>query len=65
MTKNEKGACPICGHTKFQAGKVRSHGISFMPDDTRWLKKQFSIGYSLKARRCLSCGNVQMFTKEK
>ncbi len=61
MAKKEKQTCPMCGHEKFEKGRLRSHGIKFLPDTASWVKKQFSGAYSIEARRCTNCGNVQMY----
>jgi hypothetical protein len=53
--------CPICGGRSYSPGTLAAHGINFLPNDASILRRFFRIGFELRARRCDSCGNVQMF----
>jgi hypothetical protein len=51
--------CHICESTDFQWGKL--WGTEFFLRDGAEL---FERGKRLQARKCIICGNVQLFTKE-
>lgn len=59
----KKQPCPICGSTSYEWGKLRSQGIKYLPEDAGWMKKQFSLGIDMKARRCTQCNNIQIFAE--
>lgn len=59
----ESTSCHLCGSKTFEWGQLRSQGIKFIPDDASWTKKQFSFGTDIKARRCTSCNNIQIFSE--
>jgi hypothetical protein len=57
--------CPVCGGDKFTWGITRGYGPSaFLADTAGAVKKFFSIGEKMKARKCDSCKNIQLFTVE-
>jgi hypothetical protein len=58
--------CPLCGGDKFTWGVAMGHyHFKFKPDDAGWLKKNTIFGgQEIKARRCDSCGNIQLFAVE-
>ena len=74
MSKDAKEAgatagtsCPLCGNSEFTWGRMRGHPVfplKFMWDDAGVLKRCFAGGQTVKARRCDSCGNVQLFARE-
>jgi hypothetical protein len=59
-TKPER-PCHLCGGRDYTWGHMFAQGINFIPEDSHWLTKAFRAGMKLRARRCESCGNVQMF----
>lgn len=53
--------CPICGETRYEWGTPGSEGgVYFVPDGSIY---GFGGGEGLAARKCLSCGNMQLFIK--
>jgi hypothetical protein len=51
-------SCPLCGNDKYTWGVAGGfHALMFTPDNAGF----FSSPKKLKARRCDSCGNVQLF----
>jgi hypothetical protein len=53
--------CPICHATDYEWGKPGSEGgLYFVPEGT-WFG--FGQGEPLRLRKCLSCGNVQIFLR--
>ena len=58
----QKTPCHICGETKYEWGRPGSTGgVYFLPQGTMF---GFCSGEGLFARKCLSCGNMQLFIKE-
>ena len=60
-------SCPLCGRYIFSWGVMRGHPVfplKFMGDDAGVLTKLVSGGQGIKARRCDSCGNIQLFAVE-
>jgi predicted nucleic-acid-binding Zn-ribbon protein len=55
--------CPICGGRSYSRGSLTAQGINFTPDDASLASKLFRVGVKLPARRCNTCGNVQLFAK--
>ncbi len=60
-SKKQQKSCPVCSDETFEWGQLRSQGLVYLKDDSTWLKKQFTLGDKLKARRCISCDNIQIF----
>jgi hypothetical protein len=60
---SEGNSCPLCGNSRFTWGKAMGHyPQKFKPDDSGWLAKNTAFGgMEIKARRCDSCGNIQLF----
>ena len=57
-----QNSCPLCGGDSFTWGVARgAYPMTFKPDKASWLVKQFIVGQKIKARRCASCGNIQLF----
>jgi hypothetical protein len=55
--------CPICGDTHYEWGHPGSSGgVYFLPEGASF---GFGAGQSLEARKCLRCGNVQIFIKQR
>ncbi len=54
--------CPVCQGDQFEWGAVQAQGLNFHSEKKSWLEKNFSFGFSIRARVCLSCGNLQLFT---
>ncbi|SIO14579.1 hypothetical protein SAMN05444166_2692 [Singulisphaera sp. GP187] len=61
--KRNELPCPTCGGRSYSWGILRAQGINFIPDEASLLQKAFRFGSSLRARRCLDCGNIQMFAR--
>lgn len=61
--KKDEIACPTCGGRSYSWGALRAQGINFIPDEASLLQKAFGFGSSLRARRCLGCGNIQIFSQ--
>ena len=59
-------SCLLCGSDKFTWGVAQGHhNLMFKPDDASWLAKNTVFGgQAIKARRCDSCGNIQLFAVE-
>jgi hypothetical protein len=60
--------CPLCGSDRFTWGVAVGHyPFKFHPDNAGWLTKHTAIfgGQEIKARRCDSCGNIQLFVAPK
>lgn len=56
--------CPICGDDDFSWGYTIGHTASgFRYRSTT--DEKFTQGKWVKARECLRCGNVQLFTRGK
>lgn len=60
--------CPICAGTTFSWGTFSTGGSSDFAfhDQSRTRKAGFvtySIGEDLRGRRCLTCGNLQIFAR--
>lgn len=64
--KHESGApqekpCPICSGSHYEWGTPgSSNGVYYVPPGGIF---GFGGGEGLWARKCLSCGNVQLFSK--
>ena len=56
-------SCPLCGGDKFTWGLVRGEcRLQFKSDDAGWWVKNTAIGgQQIRARRCDSCRNIQLF----
>lgn len=60
-------SCPLCGSDKFTWGvAMAAYSIYCLPlqfklDNAGW----FSGGLTVKARKCDSCGNIQLFAAPK
>lgn len=55
-------ACPICGEKRFSWGKVHEPSgwfrpIKFRPNGAG----VFASSHPLRARKCMGCGNIQLF----
>jgi hypothetical protein len=60
-----RNLCPLCGSNRFTWGVAKGYGpLVFKPDDSGWVKTFFDVGTRIKARRCDSCGNIQLFALE-
>jgi ribosomal protein S27AE len=61
-----RNSCPLCGSDKFTWGLVRGERrLRFKSDDAGWLAKNIAIGgLEIKAKKCASCGNIQLFAVE-
>jgi hypothetical protein len=59
--------CPICGGTHYNWGKVHDSPVFRFrsPDGSRWDRKTVYGGEYVKARVCMTCGNIQVFVKPK
>ena len=60
-------SCPLCGSDKFTWGVAVGHyPFKFRPDNAGWLTKNTTIfgGQEIKARKCDSCRNIQLFAAE-
>jgi hypothetical protein len=55
-----RNPCPLCGSEKFTWGATGIYPMTFRPDDAGW----FSGGLRVKARKCDSCRNIQLFAVE-
>lgn len=56
-----EGACLICGEHGYEWGYPGSQGgVYFLPEGAIF---GFGLGEALIARKCLGCGNVQLFVK--
>lgn len=56
--------CPICGYDDFVWGYTTGYstiGFRFR----QYTEEKFQHGKWIKARECLRCGNLQLFTKNK
>lgn len=52
-------SCPLCGSDRFTWGVAGGTcTLRFKPDNAGF----FSVSTNVKARRCDSCGNIQLFT---
>jgi hypothetical protein len=57
-----RNSCPMCGSDRFTWGMATGqYPMKFNTDDASWLAKAFFGGQKVKARRCDSCGNIQLF----
>jgi hypothetical protein len=56
-----KDTCHICDGTEFAWGKVHGYweAVFTLDDGRRWRPKR----YRIRARRCESCGNIQLFNE--
>ena len=60
-----RNSCPLCGSDRFTWGVARgAYPLTFKPDEASWLAKMVVGGQKIKARRCASCGNIQLFALE-
>lgn len=64
MRDAKKIPCPVCGATGYEWEEVQGENLRFLPDEAGFLKRTFSLAYKMQARRCLDCGNVQLFQTE-
>jgi len=53
--------CPLCGCTDFVDGELRASGLTFVADDASLLQRAFAMGWTLRARKCARCDNLQIF----
>lgn len=59
-----RNSCPLCGSDKFTWGVACGfHLLMFKPDEASSWTKMFG-GQKIRARRCASCGNIQLFALE-
>ena len=61
-----RNSCPLCGSDKFTWGVAIGHyPFRFKSDDASWIARHTTFGgQEIKARRCDSCGNIQLFAVE-
>jgi len=61
-----RNSCPLCGGERFTWGLVRgARPVQFKSDDAGWLVRNTNIGgQNIRARKCASCGNIQLFAVE-
>ena len=61
-----RNSCPLCGSDRFTWGVAKGHyPLKFKSDDAGSLAKNTVFGgQEIKARRCDSCGNIQLFAPE-
>ncbi len=53
--------CVICGEEDYEWGHPGSQGgVYYVPISSRF---GFGMGEPLRARKCLHCGNIQLFLK--
>ena len=64
MRDAQKIPCPVCGETGYEWGEVQGDHLRFVSSNAGFLKRTFSLSYKMQARRCLACGNVQLFQRE-
>ena len=66
MTQPEPLTCPTCGESDFEWGNIgaRIHPPIFRVDGMSKLKWAFipDDRTFVRGRRCVACGNVQLFT---
>lgn len=53
--------CPLCGCPDFVDGELRANGLTFVADDASLLQRAFAMGWTLRARKCARCDNLQLF----
>ena len=63
-----RNSCPLCGSDEFTWGVARGHyplTFMFKLDKPGWWATHIAMGnQEIKARRCDSCGNIQLFALE-
>jgi len=62
--KPENTPCPVCGAVDFEWGKLQASGLTFIPEGSSITRNIFAGGFRLKARKCKSCQNVQLFARD-
>jgi hypothetical protein len=61
-TSNREAPCSICNGRDYEWGKPGSEGgLYYLPEGAVF---GFGMGERLGARKCLSCGNVQLFIRD-
>lgn len=59
---NRYAPCPICGEQEYDWGHPGSQGgVYYLPENASF---GFGMGEALAARKCLQCGNVQLFIRD-
>jgi len=56
-----EGPCSTCDGRSYSWGRVGAQGLNFLPEPSTFLRRFFQIGFTLPARRCNDCGNLQLF----
>ncbi|HPR37394.1 MAG TPA: hypothetical protein PLT13_07340 [Spirochaetota bacterium] len=56
--------CIICGEQLYDWGYLRGDSLQFFDDSSGFFKRNFSIKYQVRARRCRKCRNIQLFDME-
>jgi hypothetical protein len=66
MQNQNESNCPICGERSYSWGIVQAQEyLKYKSDDAGFLEKWTGLGgESVRARKCNSCGNLQLFASE-
>ncbi|HOP62308.1 MAG TPA: hypothetical protein PK358_00615 [Spirochaetota bacterium] len=56
--------CIICGEMLYEWGYLRGDGLYFFDESSGFFKRNFSMKYQVRARRCRNCRNIQLFDIE-
>lgn len=58
---NRYAPCPICGEQEYDWGHPGSNGgVYYLPENASF---GWGMGEALVARKCLQCGNIQLFIR--
>ncbi len=64
-TRRLETPCPLCQGTLFTWGRLAAgHDVTYLQPDYSTFDILFQNYPKLRARRCATCGNVQLFVEE-
>lgn len=65
LHKPDDFPCPICGESDFEWGYPKGNrGAAILFSEKQGVDRWKIQGDKMRARKCLSCGNVQLFAMD-
>ncbi len=53
--------CLICGQADYEWGYLQADSLKYFSDGSGFLQRNFYLKYRVRARKCRSCSNIQLF----
>lgn len=61
MQTHPEPGCHVCGNTSYSWGKISAQSLHYEAEEASFWERVFNLGYTLPARLCNQCGNLQLF----